>query len=161
MKICVHNQNLWAQMLCQNSIMNVGGQGVQTALGRRLRASFRWPGATHSANAWASFMVEAILKRFVAEQIVRSSAPPQLVAAARWHIQAWRLWLDQAMFALELSPGARSSRYARGNLLRRHDLKYKQPVPMYFFLTIFSSLPPLTLISRRHLFSSTAATCSH
>lgn len=41
LKICVHNHNLWAQMLCQNSIMDDGGQAVQTALGRRLRFSWR------------------------------------------------------------------------------------------------------------------------
>jgi hypothetical protein len=36
LKICVHNRKLWAQMLCQNSIMDDTGQTVQTALVRRL-----------------------------------------------------------------------------------------------------------------------------
>src|SRR5476649_488446 len=37
LKICVHNRELWAQILCRNSIMDDAGQAVQTALGRRLR----------------------------------------------------------------------------------------------------------------------------
>src|SRR5476651_1177980 len=37
LKICVHNRKLWAQILCQNSIMDDADQAVQTALGRRLR----------------------------------------------------------------------------------------------------------------------------
>src|SRR5476649_970904 len=36
LKICVHNRKLWAQILCQNSIMDDADQAVQTALGRRL-----------------------------------------------------------------------------------------------------------------------------
>src|SRR5471030_2728545 len=39
LKICVHNRKLWAQILCQNSIMDDADQAVQTALGRRLRRS--------------------------------------------------------------------------------------------------------------------------
>lgn len=37
LKICVHNRNLWTQMLCPNSIMNDAVRAVQTALGRCLR----------------------------------------------------------------------------------------------------------------------------
>src|SRR5471030_2607502 len=39
LKICVHNLNLWAQILCRNSIMKDPSQAVETALGRRLRYS--------------------------------------------------------------------------------------------------------------------------
>src|SRR5471032_2854087 len=42
LKICVHNRKLWAQILCQNSIMDDADQAVQTALGRRLRIIRSW-----------------------------------------------------------------------------------------------------------------------
>src|SRR5471030_1299081 len=62
LKICVHNRTLWAQILCQNSIMDDADQAVQTALGRRLPSSEYddESGAWHGSSAGAQ---EALVSR--------------------------------------------------------------------------------------------------
>ncbi|MPQ55161.1 transposase [Duganella sp. FT27W] len=89
MKICVHNQNLWAQMLCQNSIMDDSAHAVQTALGTRLLFDKLVKGSENmkSPTYTPEFRAEAV--KLVLAQGLTIEEAAQRIAMPKGTLASW------------------------------------------------------------------------